>query len=83
VEDLLAGKAKAGNERVAKEAGRVRHKAPVATRVADRLVRDGAGVELAEGLAMELSHLREIFATKDAYEGLSSLGRKRPEFVGA
>jgi enoyl-CoA hydratase/3-hydroxyacyl-CoA dehydrogenase len=83
VEDLLTGKAKAGNERVAKEAGRVRHKAPVATRVADRLVRDGAGVELAEGLAMELSHLREIFATKDAYEGLSSLGRKRPEFVGA
>ena len=31
---------------------------------------------------MELSFLDEIFSTKDAYEGLSSLGRKRPEFIG-
>ncbi len=83
VDDLLAGTATAPDERVAKMAGRVRHKAPVATRIADRLIREGANVNLADGLAMELSFLREIFATKDAYEGLSSLGRKRPEFVGA
>ena len=25
---------------------------------------------------MELAHLPEIFATEDAYEGLSTLGRK-------
>jgi hypothetical protein len=31
---------------------------------------------------MELSHLEEIFGTQDAYEGLSSLGRKRPAFHG-
>ena len=85
VEALLGGSAAAGadDERVAKEAGKVRHKAPIATRIADRLIREGAQRELAEGLAMELSHLDEIFRTKDAYEGLSSLGRKRPEFVDA
>jgi hypothetical protein len=31
---------------------------------------------------MELAHLDEIFATQDAYEGLSSLGVRRPEFHG-
>jgi enoyl-CoA hydratase/3-hydroxyacyl-CoA dehydrogenase len=81
VEALLSGDA-GGDGRAAKEAGRVRHKAPVATRIADRLIREGAAKPLAEGLAMELSHLDEIFRTKDAYEGLSSLGRKRPEFRG-
>jgi enoyl-CoA hydratase/3-hydroxyacyl-CoA dehydrogenase len=83
VEALLAGKTEGAPERVAREAGKVRWKAPVASRIADRLVREGAKVPLAEGLAMELSHLDEIFATKDAYEGLSSLGRKRPEFKGS
>jgi len=29
-----------------------------------------------------LDHLSEIFSTEDAYEGLSSLGRRRPEFKG-
>ncbi len=32
---------------------------------------------------MELDRLEEIFGTKDAYEGLSSLGTRRPEFQGA
>ncbi len=83
VEALLRGEAGGGDERVAKEAGKVRWKAPVAARIADRLVREGAKLPLAEGLARELSYLDEIFRTKDAYEGLSSLGKKRPEFKGA
>jgi enoyl-CoA hydratase/3-hydroxyacyl-CoA dehydrogenase len=82
VEQLLAGNASAPSADLQKMAGRVRTKAPIATRIADRLIREGAGRELSEGLAMELSHLDEIFATADAYEGLSSLGRKRPEFQG-
>jgi hypothetical protein len=32
---------------------------------------------------MEMSHLEEIFSTKDAFEGLSSLGKKAPVFQGA
>jgi len=82
VDGLLAGAAQAEHPRVAQEAKKVRYKAPIATRIADRLIRDGARATLAEGLAMELSHLDEIFATKDALEGLSSLGRKRPVFQG-
>ncbi len=83
VDALLAGKTAGAPERAAREAGKVRWKAPVASRIADRLVKEGANVSLAEGLAMELSHLDEIFATKDAYEGLSSLGKRRPEFKGS
>jgi enoyl-CoA hydratase/3-hydroxyacyl-CoA dehydrogenase len=83
VESLLQGKASNGSERVAKEAGKVKWKAPIATRVADRLIREGADVSLADGLQMELAHIDEIMRSKDAYEGLSSLGKKKPEFKGA
>jgi enoyl-CoA hydratase/3-hydroxyacyl-CoA dehydrogenase len=82
IDGLLDGSARDEHPRVAKEAGKVRHKAPVASRIADRLIREGAKASLEEGLAMELSHLDEIFATEDALEGLSSLGRKRPVFQG-
>lgn len=83
VEALLEGDVPQAPARVAKEAGRVRHKAPLATRLADRLVRDSAGWPLEEGLAHELSHLEEVFRSRDAYEGLSALGKRRPEFTGA
>ena len=82
VDVLLEGKAQAENPRVAKEAGKVRHKAPLATRIADRLIQEGADKDLDVGLDMELSHLDEIFQSRDAYEGLSSLGRRRPVFSG-
>lgn len=82
VEELLTGATSSDDAKVAKEAGKVKYKAPIATRIADRLIREGAALDLADGLALELSHLKEIFRTKDAYEGLSSLGRKRPVFTG-
>lgn len=82
VETLLQGKATHDDAKVAKEAGKVRFKAPIATRIADDLIRNGADLDLAEGLALELSQLEKIFHTKDAYEGLSSLGRRRPTFIG-
>jgi hypothetical protein len=31
---------------------------------------------------MELDHLTSIFSTRDAYEGLSSLGKRPPVFEG-
>jgi enoyl-CoA hydratase/3-hydroxyacyl-CoA dehydrogenase len=61
---------------------RVGFKAPIALRIAGKLIESGAKVPLEEGLSMELSHLVEIFATKDAYEGLSTLGKKAPVFEG-
>jgi hypothetical protein len=36
-----------------------------------------------EAVETELGRLNEIFSTADALEGLSSLGRKRPEYRGA
>jgi enoyl-CoA hydratase/carnithine racemase len=54
----------------------------MALRIAGDLIDRGAGMTLEEGLAMELSHLEEIFSTRDAYEGLSSLGKRAPVFEG-
>jgi enoyl-CoA hydratase/3-hydroxyacyl-CoA dehydrogenase len=70
------------NERVAKAVRRVASKAPIALRLAGELIDRGADVSLEEGLAMELGHLEEIFSTRDAYEGLSSLGHRAPVFEG-
>ena len=82
VESLRAGEVEIGDEKLAKMAKKVSFKAPVALRLAEKLI-DAAGItELDDGLTMELDHLREIFSTEDAYEGLSSLGRRRPEFKG-
>ncbi|HEY2435277.1 MAG TPA: 3-hydroxyacyl-CoA dehydrogenase NAD-binding domain-containing protein [Vicinamibacterales bacterium] len=62
---------------------RLGHKAPVALRLASELIDGGEGRAIEQGIAMELSHLDEIFSTADAYEGLSSLGKRRPVFKGS
>jgi enoyl-CoA hydratase/3-hydroxyacyl-CoA dehydrogenase len=61
---------------------RLGYKAPVALRIASDLIDGGEGRPIEQGIAMELSHLEEIFTTADAYEGLSSLGKRRPVFKG-
>lgn len=82
-ETLRRGKADAkGDELLAKAMKRVSFKAPIALRLAGKLIESGAQVTLEEGLAMELGHLEEIFSTKDAHEGLSTLGKKAPAFEG-
>ena len=83
VEALLTGSATAGDPSIDKSAGRVRHKAPIACRLADRIIREGEARGVDAGLAMEMAHLREIFATRDAYEGLTALlAGRRPAFEG-
>lgn len=82
-EALVAGDVDARDDAaLAKALGRVTSKAPIAVRIACTLIEGAPGRALADGLAAELSHLREIFSTRDAYEGLSSLGRKKPAFEG-
>jgi enoyl-CoA hydratase/3-hydroxyacyl-CoA dehydrogenase len=61
---------------------RVGFKAPIALRIASQLIDEGAGKPIEQGVAMELAHLEEIFSTTDAYEGLSTLGKRRPVFKG-
>jgi len=83
VEALLAGTAAHDDPAIAKALQRVRFKAPVACRLADRMIREGAAEGIEAGLAMELAHLQEVFGTADAYEGLTALlGGRRPQYQG-
>jgi enoyl-CoA hydratase/3-hydroxyacyl-CoA dehydrogenase len=83
IDKLLDGSAAAADPLTAKSAARVRFKAPVACRLADGMIREGAEKGLDAGLAMELAHVREVFATHDAYEGLTALlAGRRPQFQG-
>ncbi len=69
---------------LAKDLERVRtQKAPIALEIADRLLDLALERPLAEGLEGELANLQRIFSTRDAYEGLSTLGRARPTFTGS
>jgi enoyl-CoA hydratase/3-hydroxyacyl-CoA dehydrogenase len=55
------------SEKIVKTMG---YKAPVAIRLADKLIDDGKGCESA------LAYLNEIFSTSDALLGLTSIGKK-------
>jgi enoyl-CoA hydratase/3-hydroxyacyl-CoA dehydrogenase len=68
--------------RVNKAFSRLPGRAPIAMRLAADLIERSASLPIEDGLRLELSHLREIFSTKDAYEGLSSLGKRPPTFQG-
>jgi len=57
-------------------------KAPVALRTAANLIEKGSQTSLEEGLQEELQCLESIFSTEDALEGLSSVGKRRPQFTG-
>lgn len=83
VEDIRTGRVGTGGSDVLERAvTQVRGKAPVALRIAESLIDDGFDRPLHEGLHLELEHLVEIFSTADALEGLTALGRQRPEFKG-
>jgi len=84
VEKLLSGKLPEGvpEEFAAKTAKIVGFKAPLALKLASEIVDQQMGKTMAEAVEIELGRLSEIFSTADALEGLSSAGRKRPEFKG-
>jgi enoyl-CoA hydratase/3-hydroxyacyl-CoA dehydrogenase len=69
--------------RIASALRKLGSKAPIALRMASELIDRSAGVPIEEGVGLELERLEEIFSTADAYEGLSSLGRRPPAFKGA
>ena len=81
---LLAGRIPEGvdaalAEKTAKFVG---YKAPLALKTAAEIIDAQAGKSIEEGVEIELSRLEEIFSSDDALEGLSSLGRKRPQYKG-
>ena len=57
-------------------------KAPLAIKIANEIIDAQQGKPISEAIEIELNRLEEIFSTADALEGLSSLGRKRPEYKG-
>ena len=83
VDALRSGEVEVNDDKsLAKAAKSVGFKAPIALTISEKLIDDGLETTLQNGLQMELDQLETIFSTKDAYEGLSSLGRRRPEFKG-
>jgi hypothetical protein len=54
-----------------------------ALRIADEIVDQQAALPMRAAVEIELGRLKDIFSTADALEGLSSVGRRRPEFKGA
>ena len=82
---LLSGKIPGGAN--AELAGKVvkalGYKAPLALRIADEIVDQQAVLPMRAAVEIELGRLKDIFSTADALEGLSSVGRRRPEFKGA
>jgi enoyl-CoA hydratase/3-hydroxyacyl-CoA dehydrogenase len=81
---LLTGKTPENvpQEIAAKTAKIIGFKAPVALKIVNEIIDAQEGLSMADAVEIELSRLSEIFATADALEGLSSAGRKRPEFTG-
>ena len=51
--------------------------------MANEIIDQQVGKPMDEAIEIELERLQEIFSTADALEGLSSVGRRRPEFKGA
>ena len=57
-------------------------KAPLALKISAEIIDKQNGKSMTEAVEIELGNLSTIFATADALEGLSTAGRKRPEFKG-
>ena len=69
-----------GFEKLAKGIAR---KAPVALKTAMSLIDQGSGLDLRDGLQLELDGLKTIFATQDARTGLESiLSGQKPNYIG-
>jgi len=82
---LLSGKPPEGvmAELAARTTKTIGFKAPLALKVSNEIIDQQADKSIEEAMEIELGRLNEIFSTADALEGLSSLGRKRPEYKGA
>jgi enoyl-CoA hydratase/3-hydroxyacyl-CoA dehydrogenase len=79
--DLMKGLANVGPA-VDKSTKKAAFKAPLAMAAADELIKMAQTSSLADGLAQETADLPRIFGSADAYEGLSSLGVRRPTYRG-
>jgi enoyl-CoA hydratase/3-hydroxyacyl-CoA dehydrogenase len=84
VAKLLAGEMPGGvsEEIAAKTAKLIGYKAPIALKQANEIIDQQVGKSMTEAVEIELGRLTDIFSTADALEGLSTVGRKKPEYKG-
>jgi enoyl-CoA hydratase/3-hydroxyacyl-CoA dehydrogenase len=82
---LLSGDVPQGipDDLAARTAKTIGFKAPIALKISNEIIDQQVGKSMQEAVEIELGRLNEIFSTADALEGLSSLGRKRPEYKGS
>ena len=82
---LLSGKLPEGvpDEIAAKTAKIIGYKAPLALKIANEIIDEQVGKSIDAAVEIELARLNDIFSTADALEGLSTVGRKKPEYKGA
>ena len=82
---LLAGKLPQGvpDEIATKTAKLISYRAPIALKLANEIIDQQVGKSMNEAVEIELGRLNDIFSTADALEGLSTVGRKKPEYKGA
>jgi enoyl-CoA hydratase / 3-hydroxyacyl-CoA dehydrogenase len=66
----------------AKMMKKIGFKAPLALEAADKLLQGAVDGSLADGLKRETAGLDAIFRSGDALEGMSALGKRRPNFSG-
>ena len=57
-------------------------KAPIALKMANDIIDLQIGKSKKDAIEIELARLEEIFSTQDALEGLSSAGKRRPNYIG-
>lgn len=81
---LLSGKKPAGVEDSLAEATlkAVSRKAPLALKKANELIDAQQNVSIPEAVELELAGLSYMFSTEDALAGLSSVGKKPPQYQG-
>ena len=82
---LLSGSPPQGvpEDLAARTAKIIGFKAPLAMKFSNEIMDQQVGKSMEEAVEIELGRLNDIFSTADALEGLSSVGRRRPEFKGA
>ncbi|MGW8186291.1 MAG: enoyl-CoA hydratase/isomerase family protein, partial [Desulfobacterales bacterium] len=85
VSHLLAGRPVEGVDQAlaAKTAKIIGYKAPLALKIANEIIDRQIDKPMEEAIEIELGRLQEIFSTADALEGLTSMGRRKPEYKGA
>jgi len=80
--DVFSGTLSRKNLNTEKIIKTLRKKAPLALKAANTIIDLQIGKSMKDAIEIELDYLVEMFATQDALEGLSSAGKRKPNYIG-